>query len=91
NPVVSRLGDTEAAVTSVYSVPNFFGAHGYDSKLQSMSAILFAAGPDIAQGRELELVHNIDVAPTVLKILGVTPAPTVDGTVILGMLNGHDH
>lgn len=86
NPVVLRLGDGDTAITSVYSVPNFYGAHGYDSELPSMSAILFAAGPNIRQGRKLERVRNIDVAPTVMKILGVPPAPTVDGAVIRRIL-----
>ena len=35
-----------------------------------MSAIFFAAGPDIRSG-SLTHVHNIDVAPTVAQILGV--------------------
>lgn len=90
NPVVSRLDDGDTATTSVYSVPNFYGAHGYDSDLPSMSAILFAAGPNIRQGRKLQQVRNIDVAPTVMKILAVPPAPTVDGKVIRRMLNRHD-
>ena len=53
-----------------FSVPNFYGAHGYDPQLRNMSAIFFAAGPDIRSG-SLTHVHNIDVAPTVAQILGV--------------------
>jgi predicted AlkP superfamily pyrophosphatase or phosphodiesterase len=81
-PVVARLGDTDPAVSAVYSVPNFYGAHGHDSELESMSAILYAAGPNVRNGGRLERVRNIDLAPTVMKILGVKPAPTVDGVVI---------
>jgi arylsulfatase A-like enzyme len=66
----------------VYSVPNFYGAHGHNSTLPSMSAILYAAGPSIKQRKQLPVVYNIDIAPTVLEILGVTPADTVDGAVI---------
>jgi arylsulfatase A-like enzyme len=51
-----------------------------------MSAILYAAGPRLAQRRKLDVIHNVDVAPTVLEILGVSPAPTVDGTVIEKLL-----
>ena len=47
-----------------------------------MSAIFYAAGPPLKQGRKIDRVHNIDVAPTVMEILGVAPAPTVDGEVI---------
>ena len=85
-PMVSRLGDTDPSVTTVYSVPNFYGAHGHDSTLPSMSAILYAAGPSLQQGRRIRRVRNIDIAPTVLQILGVEPAPTVDGTVIPNIL-----
>ena len=82
---VARLGDAPDA-TALYSVPGYFGTHGYDSELPSMSAIFYAAGPSFAQGRTLDRVHNVDVAPTALAILGVAPAPTVDGRPIRGAL-----
>jgi predicted AlkP superfamily pyrophosphatase or phosphodiesterase len=91
SPVVRRLGDDTAAATPVYSVPNFYGAHGHDSALPSMSAILYAAGPSIAPRRKLGTVQNIDIAPTVLQILGVPPAPTVDGEAIRRILRDHGH
>lgn len=79
-PVVQRLGDS-ASSSPVFSVPNFYGAHGYDPKLPNMSAIFYAAGPDIQPGK-LEQVHNIDIAPTILRLLNVNPAPTVQGKPI---------
>ena len=82
-PGVARLGDAPFnGTTTVYSVPNFYGAHGHNSELPSMSAILYAAGPSLKQHRKLDVIHNVDVAPTVMAILGVAPAPTVDGAVI---------
>ncbi|PYN85936.1 MAG: phosphodiesterase [Candidatus Rokuibacteriota bacterium] len=75
--------------TTVYSVPNFYGAHGHNSNLQSMSAIFYAAGPSLKQGRTVDVLHNIDVAPTVMEILDVAPAPTVDGEVITKILQKH--
>jgi hypothetical protein len=89
SPVVPRLGDT-SEVSAVYSVPNFYGAHGHDSALRSMSAILYAAGPSLKQGEEIRKVRNIDIAPTVMKILGVEPADTADGQVIKAILKSHD-
>lgn len=65
----------------VLSVPNFYGAHGYDPTLPNMSAIFYAAGPDIQPGK-LEQVRNIDIAPTILRLLNVNPAPTVQGKAI---------
>lgn len=90
SPVIARLGDT-AAATLAYSVPNFYGAHGHDSALRSMSAILYAAGPSLKQGKKIRKVRNIDIVPTVMKILGVEPAVTVDGKIIQKILrSGHD-
>ena len=83
SPGIARLCEALFnATTTVYSVPNFYGAHGHNSNLQSMSAIFYAAGPSLKQGRKVDVLHNIDVAPTVLEILEVAPAPTVDGEVI---------
>jgi phosphodiesterase/alkaline phosphatase D-like protein/predicted AlkP superfamily pyrophosphatase or phosphodiesterase len=78
-PVI-RKGDT-ANASPVLSVPNFYGAHGYDPTLPDMKAIYYAAGPDIGQ-QQLGAVRNIDIAPSIEKILGVTPAATVNGTAI---------
>lgn len=79
-PAVIRKGDTAAIapVNQVLSVPNFYGAHGYAPEYQAMSASFLAAGPDIGKGR-LAKVRNIDVAPTILGILGVRPASSVEG------------
>jgi arylsulfatase A-like enzyme len=41
--------------------------------------------------RSLKQVRNIDVAPTVMKILGVAPAPTADGKAITRLLDRHEH
>ena len=79
-PVI-RKGDTASAATAVLSVPNFYGAHGYDPTLPDMKAIFYAAGPDIVQ-QPLGSVRNIDIAPTIEKILDVSPAATVDGKAI---------
>ena len=73
----------------MYSVPNFYGAHGHNSDLKSMSAIFYAAGPSLKQGRKVDVLHNIDVVPTVMEILDVAPAPTVDGEVISKILRRH--
>jgi predicted AlkP superfamily pyrophosphatase or phosphodiesterase len=80
SPAVIRSGDpaTEQAEI-VLSVPNFYGAHGHDARMPEMSATFIAAGPGIKKGEEVKLVRNIDVAPTIAKILGVDPANTVDG------------
>ena len=51
-----------------------------------MSATFIAAGPHIERGT-LNRVSNIDVAPTIHRLLGVRPADTVDGRVLWEILD----
>lgn len=82
SPVVPRLGDAFSSAP-VLSVPNFYGAHGYDPTLVDMSAIFYAAGPDITpNATPLAAVRNIDIAPTVARLLGVTPSALVQGSAL---------
>jgi phosphodiesterase/alkaline phosphatase D-like protein/predicted AlkP superfamily pyrophosphatase or phosphodiesterase len=80
SPAVTRLGDS-STTSSVFSVPNFYGAHGYDPTLPNMSAIFYAAGPSFGKGT-LAQVRNIDITPTIDKLLGVQPSSTVQGQPI---------
>jgi hypothetical protein len=80
-PIVQRQGDPAATGMPILSVPNFYGAHGYNPRIRSMSAIFFAAGPDIRHG-SLSHVRNIDVAPTVARILGVKLSSLVQGRAL---------
>ena len=85
SPVVQRLGDTPSTAP-VLSVPNFYGAHGHNPNQPDMHAFFAAAGPDIKPGLIHRGVHNVDLAPTVETLLGVTPAATVEGKAILPIL-----
>lgn len=49
------------------------GAHGYDPALPDMGGIFFAMGKDVAKGASLPEVHQLDVAPTVTRLLGIEP------------------
>jgi predicted AlkP superfamily pyrophosphatase or phosphodiesterase len=84
-PAVFRQGDPPSAAP-IFSVPNFYGGHGYDSELPEMSAIFLATGPNFRQGVSVRRVRNIDVAPTILKILQVKPDETVQGRALSGIL-----
>lgn len=79
-PVVQRLGDSSSS--PVLSVPNFYGAHGYNPNLPNMSASFLAAGPDFNR-QTLKRVRNIDIAPTIARLLNVQPASTVQGRSIV--------
>jgi hypothetical protein len=69
---VTRLGDAVSATNPYY--------------LPSMSAIFYAAGPDLKQGRKVRRMRAIDVAPTILDLLNVAPAGTVDGVSLTRIL-----
>lgn len=45
-PLVTRSGDMATALPTL-TLPNFYGAHGYDPNLVHMSAVFYAAGPVI--------------------------------------------
>jgi predicted AlkP superfamily pyrophosphatase or phosphodiesterase len=82
NPGVARLGDAPFnAATTMLSMPNFYGAHGHDPELPVMSATFIAAGPQIREETTIRHMRNIDVAPTIMQILGATPHH-VDGEVL---------
>lgn len=86
NPVVVRKNDPPFnATTTVFSVPNFYGAHGHNSKFRSMSASFLASGPRIRNHTTIPQVQNIDVAPTILHLLGANPLG-VDGRVLREIL-----
>lgn len=85
NPGVARLGDAPFnAATTTLSMPNFYGAHGHDPKLPVMSATFIAAGPQI-RDTTVRRVRNLDVAPTIMHLLGVRPQQ-VDGEVLREIL-----
>jgi predicted AlkP superfamily pyrophosphatase or phosphodiesterase len=86
SPGVARLGDAPFnAATTTLSMPNFYGAHGHDPKLPVMSATFIAAGPQIRNNTTIRRMHNLDVAPTIMQILGVRPHQ-VDGEVLREIL-----
>jgi len=51
-----------------------------------MSATFLAAGPRIEKHRTIAQVRNIDVAPTIMHLLGVAPGEDVDGRVLAEIL-----
>jgi predicted AlkP superfamily pyrophosphatase or phosphodiesterase len=79
-PVVIRKDDP-VVQNPVLSLPNFYGAHGHDPNISDMSAIFFAAGPDIGRGT-LRQIQTVDVAPTILKLLSVAAPSTMDGKAL---------
>jgi len=64
------------------------GQHGSMSK-HEMNNVLFAWGPSFKQNIRLDTPSgNVDLAPTVLRILGITDGPPMDGRVLEEALAG---
>ncbi len=51
------------------------GSHGFDPALPSMRAVFLAQGPDLAQGRTLPGLDNVDVYALMTRLLGIAAAP----------------
>ncbi len=58
------------------------GFHGYASDAPAMHGLFMAFGREVAAGVALDLVRAIDVAPTVLELLGFEPPDWMEGAAI---------
>jgi hypothetical protein len=56
-----------------------FGGHGYDPSLPDMGAVFMAMGRGVEPGLEVAEVHQVDVAPTVARLLGIDPPLQAEG------------
>jgi len=60
---------------------NYGGSHGFSSRDPELDGIFIASGSGIKRGVKLERVRNLDVAPTIARLLDV-PLPNVEGRVL---------
>jgi len=58
------------------------GQHGYFPFRTTMQAICFIAGPGVAQGVTIPPIRQVDIAPTLLRLLGVAPPEGIAGHVL---------
>ncbi len=63
------------------ALPQQAGSHGYLAGDPQMDAVFIASGYGVRSGASLERVANVDVAPTVAKLLSV-PLPAAKGKPI---------
>ncbi|NLE76865.1 MAG: hypothetical protein GX605_08955 [Chloroflexi bacterium] len=61
-----------------------FGQSGH----HTMEGILAMRGPGICPGQTLQAAHILDLAPTLLYLLGQTPPPYMDGRLLAEALEG---
>lgn len=59
-----------------------FGGHGYQPSHQDMHGVFLAMGGAVAADQRLSSVHQVDVAPTVARLLGIEPPLQAEGQVI---------
>ena len=60
---------------------NYAGTHGYPNSDPELDGIFIASGAGIKKGIVLDRVRNLDVAPTLAKVMGLT-FPEIDGRVL---------
>lgn len=65
--------------------PRLLGNHGYEPTVPSMKAIFIAHGPAFRSGVTVAEFDNVEVYPTLARVLGVK-AEKADGGVIAGAL-----
>lgn len=75
----------EDVVTTVTLEMGNQGHHGFLSSNPKMNASLVVWGRGIKKGARLGLIENVDVAPTMARLLGHT-LPNVDGRVLTELL-----
>jgi predicted AlkP superfamily pyrophosphatase or phosphodiesterase len=75
----SFSGATGGPVTA--EAPQLSGSHGYLASDPDMNPIFIAAGAGVRAGAKLDRVSNLDLAPTIARLLGVS-LPTAKGRPI---------
>ena len=62
------------------------GAHGYPSTDPDLSALFIASGVGITPGVKLDVIDNVDLAPTMAELLGLSLGD-IDGRVLKEILS----
>ena len=93
--VPSRTGDLVAIapmgayfVDGTKETPPARGMHGYRPELREMQGIFFARGAGVKAGARRDSLRAVDVAPFICRLLGIAPAPDIDGVAPENLLAG---
>jgi predicted AlkP superfamily pyrophosphatase or phosphodiesterase len=76
-----NFGDTAAGQLSFVDKPERKGSHGHDADIPDLHATFVAWGAGIKPGVRLGEISNLDVAPTIAKLLGLR-IPNADGKAL---------
>ena len=62
----------------IVSGAKFRGMHGHHPEHEALKAVFVAAGPSIRPGYELPEIKIVDIAPTIMRLIG-EPLADIDG------------
>lgn len=80
--IAARAENTSGPAIYEPQVKWFHSMHGFTPDVAAMHAIFYAWGPGIARGKVLPELRMIDVAPTVLNLIGLKPGEGTDGKAV---------
>ena len=80
----SAVGEADTAPTV-----NYGGTHGFLNSDPELDGIFIASGRGIKKGVTLERMANLDVAPTMARLMGLK-LPDTDGRVLTEILDSKD-
>ncbi|MGB8602148.1 MAG: ectonucleotide pyrophosphatase/phosphodiesterase [Rhizomicrobium sp.] len=80
--IAARAENTSGPAIYAPEVKWFNAMHGFMPERVDMQAIFYAWGDGVAAGKILPRIEMIDVAPTVLDLLGLKPGRDTDGKVV---------
>jgi ectonucleotide pyrophosphatase/phosphodiesterase family member 5 len=78
----NRSGDVIVSPREGYAMSNAGGKGGLHGRFTEQNPILIFRGPGIKQGATVESAQTIDIVPTLLRLVHIAPARTVDGKFI---------
>lgn len=62
-----------------------FGGHGYDPRHPHMSGVFYALGRGVPDDLSVAEIHQVDLAPTVARLLGMQPPASSEGRPVRGI------
>ena len=80
----NRSGDLIVSPLPGYTMSRAGASGGQHGRFTEQNPILFFRGPGIKKGATVDSARTVDVVPTLLHLVNVTPAGTVDGAMIEG-------
>lgn len=85
----NHSGDLIVSPVPGYTISNAGKKGGQHGRFTEQNPILFFRGPGFKVGATAAAANTIDVVPTLLSLVGVEPAKTVDGRVISAALQNN--